>query len=77
MAKKDKALTYEEVDEHVNRLEKQEKAMLSTPPDAGQICQAYKSVRPLLLFATSFAFLPPSWKNVIKNYMTTCDQFCP
>ena len=43
----------------------------------GQICPIYKAVRPFLVLASNFPFIPQSWRDGIKAFIAAVDLLCP
>lgn len=71
--------TFEEVNAHIEKadLKKLKAVSASAAAGPGQICAAYKTIRPILLLIINFPFIPSKWKAAIKAFMAAMDTFCP
>lgn len=43
----------------------------------GQVCAAYKVIRPILALLVNVPLIPKKWKDVIKGFMKVMDGLCP
>ncbi len=77
--------TFEEVDKLI---QKADLASLRAPSAAaraaadpaaifGQVCAAYKVIRPILALLLNTPFLPKKWKDAVKAFMKVLDAICP
>jgi hypothetical protein len=85
MSDKDKALTYEELEAHVDKYLPAVQAAAAKPQAAGasaeaaipNVCPAYKLVRPILQAVLLIPFISAKIKNAIKAFMKVMDAICP
>jgi hypothetical protein len=79
--------TFEEVDKLIQKadlsaLQKAPRAAAAraaVDPAAvfGQVCAAYKIIRPILALLLNTPLLPKKWKDAIKAFMKVLDAICP
>ena len=73
------APTFEEIDKHI-----QTHAAQAAPATAAagaaaipNVCQSYKTIRPILIALGSFPFIPKKWRDAIQAFTSVMDGFCP
>ena len=78
--------TFEEVDRMIQKadlsaLQKAPRAAARAAVDPtavfGQVCAAYKVIRPILALLLNTPLLPKKWKDAIKAFMKVLDAVCP
>ena len=78
--------TFEEVNTHIESSDiaslekaaaKPAAASLTAGAIPGQVCAAYKVVKPILLLLLGTPFLPAKWKAAIKVFMSFMNAICP
>jgi hypothetical protein len=77
--------TFEEVDRHVQAvdlgaLKAASKHQASAPGAAGvggNICAAYKTVRPILELVANTILIPPKWRAIVQAFIDVMDKLCP
>ena len=82
-------IDFQSVDEHMNAVDlssfDQGGATYSSVANAAKdpsqaisgICDAYKSIKPLLKLLSELPLIPSKWREVIKKFMSVADLLCP
>jgi hypothetical protein len=82
----DKKLTFEEVNKHIEaaNLTALEKASANTAVAgataasiSGQVCAAYKVIKPILQLIVGTPFIPAKWKTALTIFMNFMNVLCP
>ena len=73
---KEKTLTFEEVNAHVEKhmTAANAHALTGTAPN---LCSIYLIARPILVLASQAFFLPQKWREIITVFIAAIDMLCP
>lgn len=85
MADKDKVLTLEELEAHIDKYDlkalapggKQHTAATASAAGIPNVCPAYKMIRPVLKAVLVIPFLSKKIKDAIKAFISFMDAICP
>jgi hypothetical protein len=73
---KEKTLTFEEVNAHIEKHMTAKNAHLLTDT-APNLCSIYLIARPILVMASQAFFLPQKWRDIVTAFIAAIDVLCP
>jgi hypothetical protein len=74
---KEKVLTFEEVNAHIEKHMSAKDAHLLAANTAPDLCSIYLIARPILVMASQAFFLPQKWRQIIIAFIAAIDVICP
>lgn len=74
---KEKTLTFEEVNAHIEQHTTGKNAHLLTANTAPDLCSIYLIARPILVLASQAFFIPQKWRQIITAFIAALDALCP